>query len=304
MNEIVKRLEPTKNTVRHLYALSGNVCAFPTCNRLMINENGKFVGQICHIKSANEGGQRFDYRMTNEERRHFDNLLLMCYEHHVVTDDVQKYTVEEMQSIKKKHEIKFREDVIVSSILKELKDYTKTEGFIKVKNLHNLFDKNINYSFNQDSRSIEEIEDDVDAFNNSINKYLSLSPLARRYFLIGLDHAHHPYNHNSIVEDDLYVDIYEVARSIGLVKPDQNIVSAFEEIEAHELMRVSEVQLRSGYDWGEENRHVYAGCHPTLKGDYYNNIWLLIKNYCKSMNVDLTSYIESLEFSDLDEVVV
>jgi hypothetical protein len=39
---------------------------------------GVFIGQLCHIEAAEEGGQRFNERMTNEERRAFENLLLLC----------------------------------------------------------------------------------------------------------------------------------------------------------------------------------------------------------------------------------
>ena len=47
------------------------------------------------LEGTNEGGERFNPNMTNEQRRSFDNLMLMCYEHHVVTNDVVKYPVSE-----------------------------------------------------------------------------------------------------------------------------------------------------------------------------------------------------------------
>lgn len=93
MLEKAKRLEPTIEVKGELYLRSGNQCAFPGCCNTMINEQGQFIGQICHIEAAEEGGERFNPNMTNEERRSADNLMLMCYAHHVVTDDFVKYPV-------------------------------------------------------------------------------------------------------------------------------------------------------------------------------------------------------------------
>lgn len=102
-----KRKAPTKDTLRELYLKSGNQCAFPACSRPMIDPSGKFVGQICHIEAAEKGGERFNPEQTNEDCRSFANLVLMCYEHHVVTNDVVKYKVTDLQRIKSQHEAKF-----------------------------------------------------------------------------------------------------------------------------------------------------------------------------------------------------
>jgi hypothetical protein len=53
-----KRKAPDKDTLRELYLKSGNQCAFPACTRVMLNKDGVFVGQICHIEAAEEGGER------------------------------------------------------------------------------------------------------------------------------------------------------------------------------------------------------------------------------------------------------
>ena len=33
-------------------------------------------------------GERFNAEQSDEERRSYDNLLLLCYQHHIETDDV------------------------------------------------------------------------------------------------------------------------------------------------------------------------------------------------------------------------
>ncbi len=102
-----RRKAPDKDTLRELYLKSGNQCAFPDCTRVMLNKDGDFVGQICHIEAAEEGGERFNAAMSDEERASFQNLMLMCYDHHVTTNDVVKYTVPLLQAMKAKHEAKF-----------------------------------------------------------------------------------------------------------------------------------------------------------------------------------------------------
>ena len=89
MTEKPKRLTPKGETLRELFLKSGNMCAFPNCTSLMMNSDGVFIGQLCHIEAAEEGGERFNPSMTNEERRAAANLMLMCYEHHKITNDVE-----------------------------------------------------------------------------------------------------------------------------------------------------------------------------------------------------------------------
>lgn len=104
--EKVRRLEPLPETKRQLFLLSGNKCAFPECEQLIIDQFGHFIGQICHIEAANIGGERFNPTHTNEQRRHISNLILMCPTHHGVTNNVQQYPVSKMQEIKRNHESK------------------------------------------------------------------------------------------------------------------------------------------------------------------------------------------------------
>jgi hypothetical protein len=118
-SEPVKRLTPTPDTIRELYLKSGNQCAFPGCTHVMI-ENGSMLGQICHIEAAEEGGQRFNAMQTNEERRHLSNLLLLCYDHHVITNNVSEYRPERMKGIKLEHEAKFTDlDAILTSAFEQ-----------------------------------------------------------------------------------------------------------------------------------------------------------------------------------------
>ena len=101
MNEEPKRLKPRPDTLRKLFLLSGNLCAFPNCAALIMNANGVFIVQLCHIEAAERGGPRFNPEMTNEQRRAADNLMLMCYPHHQQTNDQTAYPTRRLAEIKR-----------------------------------------------------------------------------------------------------------------------------------------------------------------------------------------------------------
>jgi hypothetical protein len=107
MTETAKRLAPTYRTYREIFLKCGNVCAFPDCDALMMDKEGNFLGQICHIEAAEPGGARFNPVMTNEERRATSNLMLLCYQHHVITDNTQRFSVAVLKEMKAAHEQRF-----------------------------------------------------------------------------------------------------------------------------------------------------------------------------------------------------
>lgn len=131
------RLTPVYATMRELHLKSGNICAHPDCERLMMNAKGVFVGNVCHIEAAEKGGPRFNPAMTNEERRHFSNLMLMCYDHHVESNDEDEYPVERLREIKADHERRFTDPA--RTILGTLKDWTAATDPTFPLNLERLF---------------------------------------------------------------------------------------------------------------------------------------------------------------------
>ncbi len=90
--------------MRVLFAKSGNQCAFPGCTQPLINDRNKFIAQVCHIEAASEGGERYNPEGNDEHRRSYDNLLILCYPHHIETNDVEEYPVERLLNIKREHE--------------------------------------------------------------------------------------------------------------------------------------------------------------------------------------------------------
>ena len=108
LDTIIKKMS-RKATLRLLYAISGNKCAFPNCDHSIFNDEGLYIAQLCHIKGANIGGQRYDNNQSDEERRSYDNLLFMCHRHHKETDNEDRYDVEKLIEIKVNHEANFLE---------------------------------------------------------------------------------------------------------------------------------------------------------------------------------------------------
>src|SRR6266849_569191 len=78
-------------TLKVLFALSGNRCAWPDCHHPIITNATEFspdlvVGQISHVYSHSDNGPRGKAGMTEKQRREADNLMLFCPTHHVIVD--------------------------------------------------------------------------------------------------------------------------------------------------------------------------------------------------------------------------
>ena len=96
---------PTQKTVKRLFAVSRNQCAFPGCEIPLVEDSGTVTGEIAHITSVSANGPRFDSKQTDEERHSFDNLILLCGRHHRVIDaEIEKFPVGCLLRIKHEHE--------------------------------------------------------------------------------------------------------------------------------------------------------------------------------------------------------
>lgn len=107
----------TQPTIKRLHTLSGNQCAQPECNRQLIaRDDITIVSKICHIEAASPQGPRWNPSMNDENRRHFNNLILLCDECHSIIDNKaneSEYPVELLQKWKSDHEAKMQNAVFV-----------------------------------------------------------------------------------------------------------------------------------------------------------------------------------------------
>ena len=120
MGEKARQYKPS--TIRRLDTLSGNECAEPTCRKSLIAEDGQsIISKICHIEAASDDGPRWNSTMTDDERRHYGNLILMCDEHHIIIDNKEnevRFPVALLQEWKLNHESKMLYKIRNNSLLK------------------------------------------------------------------------------------------------------------------------------------------------------------------------------------------
>lgn len=122
---------PLKSTViKRLFAVSKNECAFPECKNIIVDEFGTIIGEICHIEAAEEGGERYNADSDDEYRRSFDNLILMCSNHHKKTNNVREYPTEKLINFKSEHESGHYNisDKIVEQAINKYMEQNSTNG--------------------------------------------------------------------------------------------------------------------------------------------------------------------------------
>ncbi len=97
-------MNPTNSTLKALFSLSSNKCAFPGCKAQLVKRN-MVIGDVCHIRGEKPGSPRYDETQNADQRRAAENLILLCPTHHREIDtDVERYPVETLSAMKADHE--------------------------------------------------------------------------------------------------------------------------------------------------------------------------------------------------------
>lgn len=125
------RKAPPIDTLKRLFALSGNQCAKPGCPTVLMSLDGTLVGEVAHIAAESPGGPRFDPNLSEEHRRGFENLLLLCPTCHTLVDkDAKKFTKPMLRRWKRDREGRFEAvgDLLQKSYLHEITDDAQTVG--------------------------------------------------------------------------------------------------------------------------------------------------------------------------------
>ena len=81
----------TDRTLKVLFGLSPNHCAYPDCTNPVIapstdHSDPIVLSQICHIYALNEDGPRGKAGLTEKELNAPENLILLCPTHHAIVD--------------------------------------------------------------------------------------------------------------------------------------------------------------------------------------------------------------------------
>ena len=103
-----------QGTLKKLFALSGNQCAYPRCEFPVIwpateTSDDIIINDICHIYSISEDGPRGKSGLTNKELNSPKNLILFCRNHHGIVDGQHEtYPAEKLKKWKREHEKKIK----------------------------------------------------------------------------------------------------------------------------------------------------------------------------------------------------
>ena len=105
----------TQLTLKRLYTLSGNGCAYPDCPVELIDQEGN-ISDVCHIEAINPDGPRYnpDPAITYKNRNDYPNLILLCKNHHHIIDQMDAqgnpvYTTTQLKTMKQVHEDRMEE---------------------------------------------------------------------------------------------------------------------------------------------------------------------------------------------------
>lgn len=126
--------DPRIPDIRALLVRSGNLCAFPGCQNPIVTPDNIYVAQVCHIEAASPGGPRYNRDSTVEARRSERNLLLLCYQHHIITNDAARFPTSALLEMKRAHESKSAThpyhpaDAVVERVLREADQYWLAVG--------------------------------------------------------------------------------------------------------------------------------------------------------------------------------
>jgi len=154
------RLRILESTLKKLFSLAQNRCAFPDCTQEIYDGNGTLYADVCHIEAANEDGERFNREMCDQQRRDFSNLIILCEKHHTATNNVTEYTVGVMKRMKASHEAKIRsvEQPIDELLFKKLLVDLEKKSQINVTHggVQNVIQHQTNNYYNRDTKSEDQ----------------------------------------------------------------------------------------------------------------------------------------------------
>jgi len=95
----------------------------PGCNEFIVDAKGLLLGQIAHISGFDRKSIRFDENLSNEDRRHYDNLMILCFKHHTEIDAHEfevRWPTPTLKGIKAAHEAPFRD--LVGRLVEPVRD--------------------------------------------------------------------------------------------------------------------------------------------------------------------------------------
>lgn len=121
-----------EKSIKILWSNAAGRCSFTDCGKKLSIAQAAcaapyILGEMAHIKGRNKGSNRYDEAQTNQQRDRYENLILLCPNHHALIDRPENeaiYTTDVLLKMKIDHEseISRRLDSTGISDLGKLKD--------------------------------------------------------------------------------------------------------------------------------------------------------------------------------------
>jgi hypothetical protein len=145
----------TIQTAKMLWGRSAGRCSMAQCRRTLVidrteTDDETLVGEMCHMVAEASDGPRGNSPLSREQRDKYDNLILLCRNHHAEIDgQPETFPVDRLKDIKAEHErwvrqtlpeefdqVAQRDDEIYASYVDEwsqrcnLNGWTNWSGFV------------------------------------------------------------------------------------------------------------------------------------------------------------------------------
>jgi len=92
-----------------VWGRASGLCSMPECRRELVvdneaPENPSLLGEVCHIVGDKPTSARHDPSFSQEQLDNYDNLILLCRNHHKLVDDqTARFTVHKLHEMKEAH---------------------------------------------------------------------------------------------------------------------------------------------------------------------------------------------------------
>lgn len=279
------RLPPKPSTLRRIHVLSGNQCAKPGCNTVLVNSNGTFVASVCHIYAAEENGPRQNNNLTPEQKRSADNLILLCKIcHEIVDSEEDKYPAKLLKKWKADREKVFSEigDTLKKSYLEQITDERDHIDFRPLNNLKIYIEY---LEQNNCSHSIDE--DELKKINTYIESLRHLT-LNDRSLLVKIIEA--SLSMPSASESEYGIDVHP--DDLKILQVDGKPLST------HRINKFANTLERHGIGYLDFE------CAPEIRiscpSDYLG--WSDLRDFGLKNDKSLEQYLCKLDFNDLEEL--
>jgi hypothetical protein len=242
----------------------------------LVNEYGDFIGQVAHIEGVK--GERFNPAMTNENRRAFENVVALCYPHHVQTNDEERFPVALMRRMKADHEAKFA-GVIDRMMEAPLRDLTKESPRFHARNL-----RRFRRVLDWDGITDEELDVTASDVRAGVDDLAALPPATRGVLGVLVERGNEERGQIELLA-------FELEKVLGLSRQEMN--DHVTVLERHHFASFGE-------DWNGATTVGTVNSHDDPRF-YGSEFWIDLREYCRRVGADVGIVVRDLRFDVLDE---